>query len=302
MRFQRRMATAGMKLSEDGTFRKVEQRAPPDYETWRQAFKVLRTVLISLGAVTPARLDRYADHVHRLARIYGPTYWGAVYAADVKMRQEHFETLRRRGAALGASGSVPASEDLPAWDVATPWEWVFAASVNDRAFWHDEPDAPVLLATSQGFGHAGNSASDHAATMDVATPPVSAKRKRQSSKPQSADRYHQVDEQGNYELNRRGTPIYNKGECSGGTGPCPRNSERVHQCSKCLGNHPATRCTAQPKPPASKGKGKGKGAQASDAAGADSESATPVDGPVIPGHLVHECIHQPSLHWYRAQF
>eukprot|EP00971_Amphidinium_carterae_P185785 3688617-Amphidinium_carterae.1 len=42
-RLQRRMATSGMKLSEDGTFRRTDQRAPPDYETWHQAFKVLRT-------------------------------------------------------------------------------------------------------------------------------------------------------------------------------------------------------------------------------------------------------------------
>eukprot|EP00971_Amphidinium_carterae_P231017 4584239-Amphidinium_carterae.1 len=63
-------------------------------------------LIVNLSAVTPARLDRYADHVHRLAKLYGPTYWGAVYAADVKMRQEHFERLQRRGAALGAAAGV----------------------------------------------------------------------------------------------------------------------------------------------------------------------------------------------------
>eukprot|EP00971_Amphidinium_carterae_P210238 4171206-Amphidinium_carterae.1 len=71
------------------------------------------------------------------------------------MRQEHFERLRRRGAALGAGGGGPATEDMPSWDPAYPWEWVFAAAVNDRPFWHDELDAPVLLATSQGCGSVG---------------------------------------------------------------------------------------------------------------------------------------------------
>eukprot|EP00971_Amphidinium_carterae_P339609 6477506-Amphidinium_carterae.1 len=82
MRLQRKMATTGLKLAEDGTFKKSDQRAPPDFEAWRQAFKVLKTVLISLGAVSPARLDRYSDHIHRIARLYGPDFWGAVYAAD----------------------------------------------------------------------------------------------------------------------------------------------------------------------------------------------------------------------------
>eukprot|EP00971_Amphidinium_carterae_P133622 2646621-Amphidinium_carterae.1 len=39
MRLQRKMATSGLKLGEDGMFRKSDQRAPPDYEAWRQAFK-----------------------------------------------------------------------------------------------------------------------------------------------------------------------------------------------------------------------------------------------------------------------
>eukprot|EP00971_Amphidinium_carterae_P220564 4378741-Amphidinium_carterae.1 len=132
------------------------------------------------------------------------------------MRQEHFERLRRRGAALGAAGGGQASEDLPVWDAACPWEWVFATSVTDRAFWHDELDAPVLLATSQGFGPAG---SWRVVKRESSPPPhaASAKRKRQGSKPHSSDRFHQVDEHGHFEINRRGKEIcraYNKGDCT----------------------------------------------------------------------------------------
>eukprot|EP00971_Amphidinium_carterae_P277281 5502952-Amphidinium_carterae.2 len=65
---------------------KTDQKALPDYETWHQ---VLKRVLISPDAVSPAHLERYAD-----MRLCGTTYWGAVYAADVKMRREHFERLR----------------------------------------------------------------------------------------------------------------------------------------------------------------------------------------------------------------
>eukprot|EP00971_Amphidinium_carterae_P121661 2409370-Amphidinium_carterae.1 len=129
------------------------------------------------------------------------------------MRQEHFERLMRRGPALGARGGG---------DPAFPWEWAFAAAVNDGTFWHDEFDAP-------GCGSVRNASIEHDAIWERA-PPQTAKRKRQNSTPHSIDRHHQVDEHGNYEVNRRGNLIcrpYNKGECSGDTGTCPRNAERM---------------------------------------------------------------------------
>eukprot|EP00971_Amphidinium_carterae_P195524 3879984-Amphidinium_carterae.1 len=64
-----------------------------------ESFKLLRTALVSLDAVRVARMDRYADHVFHLTCLYGGQMWGLIYAADVRMRQEHFERLRRRGEA-----------------------------------------------------------------------------------------------------------------------------------------------------------------------------------------------------------
>eukprot|EP00971_Amphidinium_carterae_P048641 958656-Amphidinium_carterae.1 len=60
------------------------------------------------------------DHIHGMARLYGPNFWGPIYSADVVMRREHFERLRRRGAAMSWAA---ATEDLPAYDAAFPWEW-----------------------------------------------------------------------------------------------------------------------------------------------------------------------------------
>eukprot|EP00971_Amphidinium_carterae_P279301 5544777-Amphidinium_carterae.1 len=79
LRLQRRMATTGLQLGADGTFKRVELKAPPDVETWRAAYKVLKTVLISLGAVSPARLERYSDLVSKFASQHGPSLWGAVF-------------------------------------------------------------------------------------------------------------------------------------------------------------------------------------------------------------------------------
>eukprot|EP00971_Amphidinium_carterae_P097246 1924422-Amphidinium_carterae.1 len=66
------MATSGMRMTEGGVFKPIELKlkAPPDHDTWRAAFKVLRTVLVALGAVSPGRLDRYMDHIHGMARLY----------------------------------------------------------------------------------------------------------------------------------------------------------------------------------------------------------------------------------------
>eukprot|EP00971_Amphidinium_carterae_P334343 6469558-Amphidinium_carterae.1 len=82
LRLQRRMATSGLQIGADGLLRRVELKAPPDVETWRAAYRVLKTALISFAAVSPARLDRYGDLIHRYATQYGQNLWGAVYSAD----------------------------------------------------------------------------------------------------------------------------------------------------------------------------------------------------------------------------
>ena len=46
---------------------------------------------------------------------------------------------------------------------------------------------------------------------------------------------------------------FNTGQCPGNGVKCPSNPLRVHHCSWCLGNHPATKCD-----PSKKGSGKKK--------------------------------------------
>eukprot|EP00971_Amphidinium_carterae_P127143 2519150-Amphidinium_carterae.1 len=43
LRLQRRMATTGLQLGADGRFRRVELKAPPDVQTWRANYRVLKT-------------------------------------------------------------------------------------------------------------------------------------------------------------------------------------------------------------------------------------------------------------------
>eukprot|EP00971_Amphidinium_carterae_P102264 2024692-Amphidinium_carterae.1 len=98
--FNRRLQRAtGLQLTGEGTFRKVELKGHVDVLSWMDSFKLLRIALVSLDAVRLARMDRYSVHILHLSRLYGGQFWGVIYAADVRMRQEHFERLRRRGEA-----------------------------------------------------------------------------------------------------------------------------------------------------------------------------------------------------------
>ena len=78
----------------------------------------------------------------------------------------------------------------------------------------------------------------------------------------SPAKFHNVSD-GAYTTNRRGIRLcddFQQGHCEGVdlNARCRRNSQKVHQCSKCLGaDHCAKDCDRIPKPP-SKGKGGGK--------------------------------------------
>lgn len=78
-------------------------------------------------------------------------------------------------------------------------------------------------------------------------------------------RFHQV-EGGKYLSNRTGYKIceaYNTGQCTDASQGvwCQRNWDTVHQCDRCLGSHPSSRCPDQemPTPGFLKKNAKGKG-------------------------------------------
>eukprot|EP00971_Amphidinium_carterae_P260288 5164261-Amphidinium_carterae.1 len=125
------------------------------------------------------------------------------------MRREHFERLRRRGAAMSWAA---ATEDLPAYDAAFPWEWVFAAAVTDRDYWQSEVHGPVLLATSQGFATAPQVETASTASGSQ-QPPRPAPLARKRTRPNSSERMHHLDNEGMFISNRAGSVLcrdYNK--------------------------------------------------------------------------------------------
>eukprot|EP00971_Amphidinium_carterae_P251869 5000773-Amphidinium_carterae.1 len=172
-----------------------------------ESFKLLRTALVSLSAVRPARMDRYSDHILNLSRLYGSQLWGVIYAADVRMRQEHFEWLRRRGE---ADVSMLATDEMPKYYPSQPWDWVFEAAVYDFHFWQENVHQPSLLAAQQGFAGFRTRIVEPAYTQEA----------------------HKVTEDGTYRKNRSGTTLcsdYQEGNCVDRPGRCPKNSERAHQ-------------------------------------------------------------------------
>eukprot|EP00971_Amphidinium_carterae_P130563 2586583-Amphidinium_carterae.1 len=55
------------KLTPDGALKRTEFKGPASFEQWANSFRLLKTALISLGEVSPARLDRYCDLIQKYA-------------------------------------------------------------------------------------------------------------------------------------------------------------------------------------------------------------------------------------------
>ena len=97
----------------------------------RAHWRVYLFALRCFGAVDRARLQQYANHIERLhsdyANLPGGGWW-TIAVADVRMRSEHMEKLRRK--VEQAYESNPNS----GFDPARPSDWVFALATRDRDF------------------------------------------------------------------------------------------------------------------------------------------------------------------------
>ena len=65
------MKLNGYFIPDNGTLEKCEIFGPPTFDAWSKAYKVLQTVLVMIGAVLPAQLDRYHDFVQAFAYTCG---------------------------------------------------------------------------------------------------------------------------------------------------------------------------------------------------------------------------------------
>ena len=250
---------------------------PPTYFLWDKCYSLLRTCLISFRAVPLGTIEAYRKQMSTYHDRYGKQCWHILYQADVRMRQEHMERIRRKlrdahTEALAAGGTTP-------FDPARPWAHTWAKAAEDHAFWKKEIEDPCMLyltktaslgnllgddapidapGASETAGAAGGSAAEPGLGVGGGRA-TSASGGSGNDAPKKANKVHNVAN-GEYQTNRKGMrlcPDFQEGSCT----PGPKCPKGAHQCKRCLSAvHGAVLCHKDP-PPAEKtfGAGKGKG-------------------------------------------
>jgi hypothetical protein len=274
-RIFKKLKLRGLVITQSGEFQQVEIGGPPTFAIWDENWDCAITGYTSHKAVPLGILIRYRGRIADLHKRFGPGAWALIYQADVRMRSEHQERIRRHGEeeraqALAAGGSH-------AYDPADPWGWIFEQSCTDTDFWKTEVedvgaavadrakaiggDAP--LAGEHAARKPGPGAGSHQAPVldprNAAAAGISAMRQEGLAGPPPPKKVKIHDVQGGeYLRNRAGNnlcPSYRSaGTCTEplfgvAKGGCRHGS---HQCGKCLGrDHGSSACT-KPAPPAKK--------------------------------------------------
>ena len=230
-----------------------ELPGPPDYNAWHRCWKVYRCALLLLKQVSIARLDEYGEFIRSMHERYGSRCWWLVYQADVRMRSEHFERIRRRLEAKPEHG----------YSTANPWNAVFAAAVRDSDFWTSEVKEQATLFLSTGKSGDNSPANIPSGPGTAAAAAISddesggakgsggkgggkSKKKKSaqgSKKRNGGDKSTWDHTKKIYSHNRKGLEIcglYNSGKCTSTTPQSKCKNNRAHQCNKCLGPHMST--------------------------------------------------------------
>jgi hypothetical protein len=242
----RKMTFAAYHFSpSDGSLQKRELVGPPGFDEWWKSFRTFKVLLILLGAVTPETLDTYGEKIRSLHQQYGPQFWWVIYQADVRMRSEHMERLRRdlevKKRAFSTVDPTVASI-LVSYDVNKPWEGVFkaAAGIEASEFWNVEVREKVSDFRSKS-NHRGPSVEmEHsvAAAADSPKRPKLSARKQHSPASQTKS--------------GRACANFNSD-----TGCNNVGCKNIHKCEECGKVHSVTRCWVRF--PDLKPDGKGKG-------------------------------------------
>lgn len=219
-----------MRISSSGELHPVELYGPVCFEAWYQSFMGFhnRVGCLMLGQIASGTCR------------YGKESWVIIYQADVRARLGQIERARRRGAVL-PEGSVTNGVVL---QKDKPWEWSLREAWNDHPFWRKEPEEPTLLVLSRAAkintmaeGDAPTAAAGggqhHATASHQQQEKYSGGGKKEKLRP---PKQHLTDESGALAHNRRGISLcttFQQDQCGSAVrGKCPRDSSRVHQCSK----------------------------------------------------------------------
>ena len=275
-RLVKKIKLSGYSLGRDGKLQLVELAGPSNYDMWLSSFQVYTNAMLMLDQADLGVMLKYRERIEKIHQRYGERIWALLYQADVRCRLEAFERIRRQIAteqemlrkehvANGGTGDPP---KVPGCDPARPWNLVFQRAVQDDAFWREEVVEPgvMVLTKISGLneqvtgdapikGEAASSSTGPQQLLQQVQPPPAAlgETKIRPRKDSRGGRHHQV-ENGKYVVNRTGHPLcdeFNTGQCStGNNGWCGVQWNKVHQCNRCLGSHPAAKCPhdAMPQP------------------------------------------------------
>ena len=269
----------------DGSVAPREVSGPADFTAWAKSWRVFAFAMAALGQASRTRLARYYERISKLNEEF-PRYWWVVGLADIRMRSEYLERVRRTCVKKHAAG------ELQDFDPNRPWDVTFREAAQDKDYWAREVDKKVLLhitsiapasslidegyglleeaASAVSSGRGGgkkNGGKRRAASSSSEAGQQSKKRKRNGrakNKTAAPGPNTVLKEQpkggkgkgggkqkaDGKHVRYQGSQIcwdYNR-QAGGCTDICP--NARAHVCELCLGQHRATSCTVVPRGPA----------------------------------------------------
>ena len=144
-RLRRQVYTSYQLNAATGEWTKKEQPGPPGFHEWYQTWKTYRCALLLLNVCDAVRLDAYSEHIRGYLQQFSEEAWFLIYRADVRLRSEQLERIRR---ALRQNPQHGFTE-------ASPWGACFTAATKDSDFWSKELITPATLwlSTHKKRGH-----------------------------------------------------------------------------------------------------------------------------------------------------
>jgi len=142
-RFLAKLSMVAWSYLPNGQWLRRDLPGPPTFEYWWSSFRVLRTTFLLLGAVETELLDNYGELVRGFHNTYGHEAWFIIYMADVRMRNEHFDRIRRHVERQHDREELAGIKSD--FDVSRPWNTVFAKAVADKDWWGDNLHRDAML-------------------------------------------------------------------------------------------------------------------------------------------------------------
>jgi len=142
-RLLKKASMTGLNIMRDGTFMTVELFGPPNVELWSNGYDVLATGCLMLGAVKRPRLEAYKRWIRKLASLFGPIVWHLLYQTDVRCRSELMQSVFQD--LLAIHNAAVMSNTYTDFDVANPWDAVWAKVLTMKDWWNDEFERPAGL-------------------------------------------------------------------------------------------------------------------------------------------------------------